>query len=167
MSVTVKIDGADNLVTIFREMPEDGYRKPVQAAFRKAAVPVRRAMLASLPSYLKGTKSAIKIRPGKSKSMSLAVGVFGRTGEYQNRRGIGWDPYMLLYWHNYGTLSNRAPGHSFQYRRRRASANWAGGIRPKMFIDRAVESSIGEAQRVFDQAYLEEHNKFLNKLAAK
>ena len=167
MNPTVQIDGFDNMVTIFRDMPEDGYRKPVQVAFRKAAVPVRRAMLASLPSYLKGAKSAIKIKPGKGKSLTLAVGVFGRTGVYKNRRGTGFDPYMLLYWHNYGTLSNRAQEHSFKTGRRRTSVNWRGGIRPRFFIDRAVDSSIGEAQRVFDQAYLDEHVKFLEKLAAK
>lgn len=165
--MSVKINGYDNLVHIFRDMPEDGYAKPVRAAFRKAAVPVRRAMIQSLPSRLQGAKSIIKIKPGKGRSMTLSVGVFGRQGVYMNRRGKGWDPYMLLYWHNYGTLSNRAPGHSFGYRRKKPSLNWRGGIRPGLFIDRAVESTIGEALKIFEKAYLEEHTKFLEKLAAK
>ncbi|MZP67227.1 MAG: hypothetical protein GT597_13900 [Bacteroidales bacterium] len=165
MNTEFEIDGYGNLIAIFRKMPEDGYRKPVMAAFRKAAVPVKRAIIASLPSYLKGVKTAVKIKPGKGKKLVLAVGVYGNTGVYVNRRGVGWDPYMLVYWHNYGTLSNRAPGHSFQYRRRKKSAHWKGGIRPRFFVDRAVESSIGEAQRIFDEAYLVEHEKFLEKLA--
>jgi hypothetical protein len=124
-------------------------------------------MIQSLPGKLKGMRSAIKIKSGKGESMTLAVGVFRGTGIYLNRRGQKWDPYMLLYWHNYGTLSNRASRHWFQYNRRRVSRRWRGGIMPGMFIERAWQSSAAEAQRIFEQTYEIEHNKFLEKLANK
>jgi hypothetical protein len=162
-----KLDGYGNIVQMFRQMPADGYRKPVVAAFRKAAEPVKKAMISNLPSSLSKLKRVIKIQPGKGKSMTLAVGFYGRQGMYRNSKGVLWDPYMLLYWNNYGTLSNRAPGHSFQYPRRRISANRRGGIRAGFFVERAVEQSMPGAIKTFESAYLEEHEKFLQKLAAK
>jgi hypothetical protein len=160
------VDGFDNIVTIMREMPEDGYRKPVIQGFKKAALPVKRAMIASLPSGVRSLKSIIKAKPGKGKSMTLAVGAYGRQGMYVNRRGQHWDPYMLLYWHNYGTLSMRDPGHHFIYPRKKPSLNWKGGIRPKNFIDRAWESSRSEALRVFESEYEKAHLDFLRVRAA-
>jgi hypothetical protein len=162
-----KLDGFENIVKIFREMPDDGYRKPVIAAFRKAAIPIKQAMIKNLPSSLSPLKKALKIQPGKGKSMTLSVGFFGRQGFYRNSKGQMWDLYMLLYWHNYGTLANRSAAHSFQNPRRKPSLNWKGGIKAGMFVDRAVEESISEAQKIFESAYLIEHEKFLEKLAAK
>lgn len=162
-----RIDGYDNIITILREMPEDGYRKPVIAAFRKAAGPVKLAMASTLPSYLSPLKKVLKIVPGKGKSMTLAVGFFGKQGMYRNRRGVMWDPYMLLYWHNYGTLMNRSAEHSFQNPRRKPSFNWKGGIKAGLFVERAVEQSMPEAEKVFESSFLIEHEKFLEKLAAK
>jgi hypothetical protein len=145
----------------------EGYRKPVVAAFRKAAVPVRNAMIQNLPSALKPLKKVLKIKPGKGKSMTLAVGFFGKQGMYQNKKGQLWDPYMLIYWHNYGTLAKRSTEHSFQNARRKPSSLWKGGIKAGMFVEKAVEQSIGEAQKVFETSYLTEHEKFLIKRAAK
>jgi hypothetical protein len=162
-----KLDGYDNIITILREMPEDGYRKPVIAAFRKAAQPVKEAMANNLPSSLSPLKKVLKISPGKGKSMTLAVGFFGRQGMYRNRRGVMWDPYMLLYWHNYGTLANRSPEHSFQNPRRKPSVNWKGGIGAGLFVERAVDQSMPEAEKIFESSYLTEHQKFLEKRAAK
>lgn len=162
-----KLDGYENIISIFREMPEDGYRKPVIAAFRKAADPVKKAMIANLPSALKPLKKALKIKPGKGKSMTLAVGFFGRQGTYRNQKGQMWDPYMLLYWHNYGTLANRSPEHSFQNARRKPSLNRRGGIKAGMFVEKAIDQSMPQAQKIFESAYLTEHEKFLTKHAAK
>lgn len=162
-----KLDGYDNLITIFREMPEDGYRKPVVAAFRKAADPVKKAMIANLPSSLKALKKVCKIQPGKGKSMTLTVGFFGKQGMYRNQKGQMWDPYMLLYWHNYGTLANRSSEHSFQNPRRKPSINRSGGIKAGMFVERAIDQSMPQAQKTFESSYLVEHEKFLKQRAAK
>jgi hypothetical protein len=162
-----KLDGYENIVTIFRETPEDGFRKPVIAAFRKAAVPVKNAMISNLPGNLKPLKKALKIQPGKGKSMTLAVGFFGRQWKYSNRKGQLWDPYMLLYWHNYGTMDNRSPEHNFQYNRRKASINKTGGIRAGLFVEKAIDESILEAQKTFETSFEIEHKKFLEARAAK
>jgi hypothetical protein len=162
-----QLDGYGNMINIFRKMPEDGYRKPVIAAFKKAAIPVRNAMIENLPSNLKKLRRVIRIKPGKGKSMTLAVGAYANAAMYRNRRGINWDPYMLLYWHNYGTLSNRAAEHSFKNPVRKISAGRRGGIRAGLFFERAVEQSMPQAEKDFEKAYKDEHMRFLNKEAAK
>jgi hypothetical protein len=163
----VKFDGFGNLVTIFREMPDDGYRRPVVAAFRKAALPVKQAMASGLPPNLKQFSKVIKIKPGKGKSMTLAVGFFGRQGVYVNHKGQKWDPYMLLYWHNYGTLANRSGEHQFQNARRKPSLSWMGGIKSALFVEKAIDSSMPQAEKVFETAYITEHEKFLQKKSSK
>ena len=165
--IRFKLDGYDNIITIFRETPEDGHRKPVIAAFRKAAEPVKKAMIANLPADLTPLKKVIDIKAGKGKSMTLAVGAYGRKMMYRNSRGVIWDPYMLLYWHNYGTLANRNDEHSFQKPRRKPSLNWKGGIKAGLFFERAIDQSLPEAQRTFESSYEVSHQKFLEQRAAK
>lgn len=162
-----RLDGYDNIITIFRKMPEDGYRKPVVEAFKKAAIPVKEAMISNLPSNLKKLKRVIKIKPGKGKSMTVAVGAFANQVLYRNRRGVNWDPYMLLYWHNYGTLANRDPNHIFKYKVRAGSAKKSGGLKPGLFFERAIDQSMPQAQKDFEKLYQEEHEKFLNREAKK
>jgi len=161
------LDGYDNVINILRKMPEDGYRKPVMAAFKAAAEPVKEAMINSLPPELRKLKKAIKIKPGKSKRPSLAVGVYGRQMLYRNRRGVDWDPYMLIYWHNYGTIAGRSPLHQFKNKVRPASLRRGGGIRARLFIENAVAASLPKAERRFETAYAFEHHRFLEKEAAK
>ena len=162
-----KLDGYENIVSIFREMPEDGYRKPVIAAFKKAAEPVKKAMISNLPSGLNPLKKVIKSVSGKGKSMTHAVGVYGNQGKYVNRRGQQWDPYQLIYWHNYGTLANRSVNHPFQNKRRKPSDNWKGGIKPGLFVEKAWNDSRVKAQIEFEKSYDIEHTKFLEKRAAR
>jgi hypothetical protein len=159
--------GKEELDKIFRDFPEHGYRKPVIAAFRKAANPVKKEMASQLPGYLKPLKKVIKIKPGKGKSMRLSVGFYSGQGMYRNRRGRDWDPYMLAYWHNYGTLANRDPSHSFKKPRRAGTAAFKGGIRPRRFVEIAWENSKGQAQKEFEKKFDEELTKFLEKNAVK
>ena len=161
------VDGFDNIIKMWKDMPEDGYRKPVIAAFKKAALPVKRAMIAGLPSSIKATKAAIKIKPGRGKSMTLAVGAFGRTGMYRNSRGVTWDPYQIIYWQNYGTLSNRAPEHQFLHARRKPSLNWRGGIRAGLFMEKAWNSTERDAEKIFETEYEKEYIKYLEARAKK
>ncbi len=159
--------GAENLQRIFREFPEKGYRKPVIAAFRKAAEPVKKAMISRLPGNLKALRRAIKIKPGKGKSMTLAVGIFARQGVFRNSRGQDWDPYQIAYWHNYGTLARRDSDHSFVTPRRKKTASYQGGIRPLRFVEAAWEESKGPAQQQFEKKVDEEITKFLQENAYK
>lgn len=161
------LEGSENLKTIFRELPEKGYRQPVIAAFRKAAKPVANAMASNLPKSLSNLKKIIKTKPGRGKSMTLSVGFTGGIAKFTNSRGQTWDPYQLAYWPNYGTLANRFAQHSFKTPRRKKTANWQGGIKPGLFVERAVDQSMPEAQKVFESEFDKEITKFFEKYAAK
>jgi hypothetical protein len=167
MDANFTLTGTDNLLKIFREYPEMGYRKPVIAGFRQAAIPVKKAMISNLPSALSPLKKIIKIKPGRGKSMTLAVGAYGRQGMYRNSKGQMWDPWQILYWHNYGTLSRRAASHTFITPRKKVSMNRSGGIAPGLFFEKAWEQSQGEAQKKFEETVDKEVMKFLEKNAAK
>jgi hypothetical protein len=161
-----EVRGFENIIQVFHDYPEKGLRRPVVKAFRKAAVPVKKAMENELPMNLKALKAALKIKPGKGKSMTLSVGFFGRQGlAYVNRKGQRWDPYQLVYWHNYGTLANRDSSHEFKKARGRKTSSWRGGIRPGRFVEKAVERSISEAERIFERTVEDEIEKFLEKNA--
>jgi hypothetical protein len=160
-----QLDGYGNVMNIFRKMPMDGYSKPIIAAFKTAAEPIKKAMINNLPANLKALKKVIKIKPGKGKSLRLAVGPFGGQAMYRNSRGVTWDPYMLIYWANYGTLVNRDQGHSFQYPIKKISINRRGGIKPGGFVEKAVNESLPKAEKIFEKTYEEEHIKFLERMA--
>ena len=160
------IKGLAELKAIFDKYPELGWAKPCAAAFKKAAVPVRRAFEQSLPPAVSTLKKAIKVKASKQ-GMFVNIGFYAGQGKYANRRGQQWDPYQLIYWANYGTLANRAAEHSFKTSRRKASASWQGGIRARLFLEKAIESSLAEAKRVFDDDIEKEVLKFLNKEAKK
>jgi hypothetical protein len=173
---SLSVEGLDNLKRMMSEFPEKGYKKPVMAAFRKAAVPVKRAMVNELPDNLKVLKRAIKVSASKGREPQLLVGVFAGTGLYRNSRGIGWDPYQIALWHNYGTLANRANRfHNFKkaVRTKRPKQGWepgqamAGGLRAKLFIERAWEKSRREAQAVFERVAENEIDKFFETNALK
>jgi len=163
MSANFQLEGADSLVAIFREYPEKGYRRPIIAAFRKAAEPVKRAMIRNLPGNLRGLRKAVKIKPGRG--LSLAVGIFARQGVYRNSRGVDFDPYNIAYWHNYGTMANRDPEHNFSKPRSRKTANRRGGIKPLRFVEKGWEESKNEAQNAFEKKAQEELEKFLKDYA--
>jgi len=161
------LTGTENLKRMFSQFPERGYRKPVIAAFRKAADPVKKAMISNLPANLKVLKKAVKIKPGKGKSLTLAVGFYANQGVYRNSRGQQWDPYQLAYWHNYGTLSRRTSGHTFVKPRGKLSAHKKGGITPGLFVERAWNEASGQAQKIFETTLDTEVTKFFEKEAAK
>lgn len=159
--------GSENLQRIFRDFPEKGYRKPVIAAFRKAAEPVKKAMISNLPPSLRALRKAIKVKPGKGRSLTLAVGIYANAGVYRNSRGQDWDPYQIAYWHNYGTLANRDSQHSFVTPRRKKTVSWQGGIKPLRFMEKAWEESKVRAQQEFEKKAAEETTKFLEANAYK
>ena len=167
MSVTMELEGDAALTAIFKDMQLEGYQKPVKAAFKKAAVPVKREMGQALPPQLSGIKKVLKVQAGKGKSMAVSVGFFGNAGMYVNSRGKQWNPYMLLYWFNYGTLANRDPGHKFLKARRRISAYKKGGIKPAHIVEGAWTRVKDTAAKTFEKAWQEEYEKFLKKRAEK
>jgi len=165
MNSDFELIGAENLKQIFRQFPEKGYHKSVKAAFRSAAAPVKKAIVANLPGNLKSIKRAVKIKAGKGKSLTMAVGIFAGAGVFRNSRGQDWDPYMIAYWHNYGTLSNRDREHSFKMQRRSKSVSWQGGIRPQRFVERAWDQSKNKARQEFERKAQDEVEKFFKENA--
>jgi hypothetical protein len=167
MSASFILTGSENILRIFRDFPEMGYRKPIITGFRAASEPVRKAMISGLPSELAKLRKVIKGKPGKGKNPSFATGAFGRQGMYKNRRGQLWDPYQLIYWFNYGTLSKRYAGHDFVKARKPISAKWRGGLIPGLFMERAWEQTQGEAQKIIEDTFDKEAVKFMNSYALK
>jgi hypothetical protein len=170
MSSNFTLTGTQELQNIFRNFPEGAYRKPLNAAFRKAALPVKQAMIRNIPPNLSGLKKAILAqtsRPSKGEP-SLAVGVFNK-GMYRNKRGINWKPWVIALWSNYGTLDWRANSfHNFSTPvRRKTSKGSMAGIQPKLFIERGWDQSKDNAQKTFEDTMDQEITRFFKKEAAK
>jgi hypothetical protein len=157
------LDGTENLKRIFQLYPEMGYRRPVNKGFSKAAQPVRRAIIAGIPSSLAPIRKAVKVKAA-AKFMSLQVGFFANQGVYINRKGKKWDPFQLAYWFSYGTYSWRtslARLHVFATPRKTRTSKWQGGVKPLFFVERAWDQTKGTAQKIFEQTVDEETMKFL------
>ena len=170
MSSNFTLTGTENLKEIFRQFPEGGYRAPLNAAFRKAADPVKRAMISNLPSNLKALKRIVKAKTSRASKgePSLAVGFFNRQNlVFRNSRGINWDPYTIAYWHNYGTMARRYSGHSFITPRKSKTSRREGGVRPLLFAEKGWEQSQSQAQKIFEEEVDREICKFYQKYAAK
>jgi hypothetical protein len=171
-TVSVSFQGTENLKRIFKDFPEGGYRKPLNAAFVKASVPVKSAMINGLPSSISSVSKVIKAkssRKGKGEP-SLAVGVFSSGGKiFRNSKGINWNPWVIANWLNYGTLDWRAERfHAFKTPvRRKTRSDRMVGIKPRLFIERAWEASKGQAQKIFEEEADKEIMKFLNAQASK
>jgi hypothetical protein len=161
-SAKFTLDGAGRMVQIFKEFPQEGFYKPVREGFKKAALPVKKAMISKLPSEIKAVKKAIIIKQSR-RSLVTNVGVYAKQGVYVNRRGERWDPWTLAYWFNYGTYANRSPLHSFQSPRRGRSRNKPGGIRPEFFIEDAWEASKDMAAAELEKYWADYLVKLCNK----
>jgi hypothetical protein len=158
------IYGADNLQKMFRDFPDFGLKPAVNKGFVEASKPVKGAMASMLPSYLKTMTKVIKGKAGKGKNITYITG-FWNEGKYINRRGQSWNPYQLLYWHNYGTMANRDPGHDFINPRKPKTSSRKGGIRPKFFVERAWDKSAGWAQKAFEESAEKSIDNFFSQRA--
>lgn len=169
MSAEFTLTGTENLQRIFSEFPERGYRQPINKAFKKAAVPVKKAIQSNMPSSLSALKKQVKIKSaGKSKEPMCFTGFFwGGNMLYRNRRGQTWNPYSLAYWHNYGTLANRDPQHAFSNVRKKITATRRGGIKPTRFMEKGWDQSRSKAEKIFEEEVNKEILKFFEQEAAK
>lgn len=160
--VTIEFNSAE-LEEFFTQLPVHLQKKAFLPALRKGGNEITKSIRRNLPPYLKKFKIAVSQKALKGSMPAILVGIFGRKATYINRRGQKWDPYMLLYWHNYGTLSNRSSSHKFQYSRRKVSADRRGGIRPLLFFEKSVNQSIGLAEDKIAESFQSEFDKFLVK----
>lgn len=165
MSANYKLEGEEHLLKVFADLPDKMYRKAVGKAMKAAAVPVRTEMANTLPSELRATKKILKVKASR-RGLVVSIGFTGGLGMYENRRGQLWDPYQLVYWHNYGTLSNRLSSHTFKNPRRRVSASWQGGIKSGQFVERAWENSKDKAQKVLEETWAKEILKMCDEVGA-
>ncbi len=123
-------------------------------SFMKGAAQARKELKNSTPATLAKFNETLQTKKLKPKDgiLQVMVGYFGRKVNYVNRRGVKWDAYFMLYWANYGTLSKRASDHSFQFGRKKVSADHKGGINPLKFFDKAADSAMDTAFTAIDQA---------------
>lgn len=148
MAIDSKIEGIDEL-TSFLENHTKELDKTVVGSLIKGSREIKKDIIANMPGNLQKFKPIVTHKAlTKSSNPSLVVGVFGRRLSYTNRRGVKWDPFMLEYWANFGTMANRDKGHPFQSARREKSKSWRGGIRPQHFFERGIESSVEAALRI-------------------
>lgn len=164
-SIKYTLVGSDHILKVFREFPQEGYRKPVMMGFKKAAVPVRKAIVQAIPSRIKAVKAAVKVKPSR-RGLILNVGVYAKNGMYVNSRGKKWDPFQLAYWFNYGTYENRAPNHEFVRPRNRKTADRKGGIKPDLYVEKAWNNSSARAKEELEKEWARQISKLCDKYGA-
>jgi hypothetical protein len=141
-SLSFNIEGINELDSFLKNHSKelDG---SVCDSLAKGGRVISKEIASRMPDNLKKFKSILSMKKyPKAINPSVLVGFFGRKLNYVNRRGIKWDAFNLVYWANYGTLSNRDKSHAFSSARKSKSSKWRGGIRPLRFFDDAVNSSM-------------------------
>jgi len=161
--VTIEFSGVEELQQIFEKLPEKYAKKPVTATFRKGGNIYNKTLRQNLPPRMSQLKKLIKSKAGKGKSASLISGAWANMGTVTKSNGKEFDAFYILYWSNYGTLSNRQPGHKFDRARRAVSSSWGGGVRPQLFAEKAWEQSKDQVETVINDELENETLKFLNK----
>lgn len=153
-----------NLNQFFAALPNKVGPKTMVAIARKGATAVNGELRKAMPGNLKKFKSILGAKASRRKDVAMvAAGYYGNKVRYVNRRGEPWDAWMLVYWHNYGTLANRDPSHKFQYARRKKSVAWSGGIRPTHFFEKGIAAGSPKAEKKM----IENANQIIDKAAKK
>lgn len=148
MTDRIQIQGIDELTSFLQNHPKE-LDKSVLQSLNKGSRTIMKEIVSRMPGNLQKFKSIVSSKPlTKSSNPTVLVGVFGRKLIFVNRRGVKWDPFMLVYWANYGTMANRDGSHAFQSSRRSVSRNKKGGIKPLNFFEKAIDSSMDSALNV-------------------
>ena len=122
------IEGTNEALKQLEEYPIKA-DKVVRDALRAAARPIAAQMRSQMPN--KSFRKAVKVKIAEGKVYSFAnVGIL--------RPKKNWDIWNRAYWKNYGTLANRDPSHKFTMARKRKSAHFKGGIKPRHFFEPAL-----------------------------
>jgi len=145
MTDRIKIEGIDELSSFLQNHTKE-LDKSVLQSLTKGSRLIKNEIVSRMPGNLQKFKSIIGSKNlTNSANPTVLVGVFGRKLNFVNRRGVKWDPFMLVYWANYGTMANRDGSHTFQSSRRSVSRNKKGGIKPLNFFEKAIDSSMDSA----------------------
>lgn len=143
MGDNVKIQGLDDLTKIAN--PKQ-LKSAALAALSSGATEPKKGVRNAMPASLKKFKTILKHKRVKNSTLPMVeVGFFGKVMQYVNRRGVQWDAFMILYWHNYGTLSKRDSGHSFDRARKKKTANWRGGTSASHFWENGIAGTEDKA----------------------
>ncbi len=156
------IDGANVLQEVFEKLPAKYSDKIVISTMRKAARPLVKSIrsLAPRSEGAMANKVSVKAYSKIKGCPSIKVGWHAKNNE-------GRWAYFKAYWQNYGTLSNRAPGHTFKNARNSKTSERKGGNAPKFFIERAWEGTQKQSESIMDKDMEGIALKFLKKNAVK
>jgi hypothetical protein len=162
-AVTIQFTGVENLQQIFNKLPENYAKKPVQAAFRKAAKPFIQAAKSNLPGRLSSLAKIISIV--NNKGAGITAGVLSKKGMVTLKDKKEYDAFFPVYWSNYGTYSRRDSSHKFIQKRKAKTANRRGGIVPLRFVEKSWDQTKAQAEEIAQKELVIQTEKFLQKYA--
>ena len=162
-AVTIEFTGVENLQQIFNKLPEQYAKKPVQAAFRKAAKPFIAAVKSNLPSRLSSLAKIINVV--NNKGAGITAGVLSKKGMVTLKDGRDYDAFFPVYWNNYGTYSRRDSSHKFSKARKAKTSSRRGGIVPLRFVEKSWEQTKAQAEEITQKELVTQTEKFLQKYA--
>lgn len=156
------IDGANVLQEVFEKLPAKYSDKIVISTMRKAARPLVKSIRSLAPRSEGNMAKKVSVKAYRKKKgcPSIKVGWHAKNSE-------GRWAYFKAYWQNYGTLSNRAPGHVFKRPRSSKSRDRKGGNTPKFFVERAWSGTQRQSESIMDKDMEDVALKFLKKNAVK
>lgn len=152
-AIHMDISDAEQLVSFLETLPSKVAKKPLVAILRKGANEVKKELRRELPSNMKKFKAIIGAKATRGFNTGLTVGFYGRKVYFEIRQRTKWDSYFLVYWANYGTLSNRDASHKFKKGRRAVSSSWKGGIKAGGFVERGMERGTPKAEQKIEQEF--------------
>lgn len=145
MGSGITVKGIEETMSFLDELRRDYPRKVVVSAMKNAQKPFVKEIIArnsDIPEIKKEAKSRTIRRTGKD--VVVASGIWGGESSATHISSKGKQPmrvFHLVYWRNYGTLSNRNTLHRFVRSRKHKSARWSGGIAAEKSIEKAWEKT--------------------------
>ncbi|MEQ3042137.1 hypothetical protein [Odoribacter splanchnicus] len=166
----IKIIGMEETMAVLDQIREDFPRKVAVSAIKNSMKPFVKEIVKA-NSDVPETKKVTKSRTLRAaKDIAVSTGVWSDKGAVKHRSSRSKKPvrvFSLIYWRNYGTLSNRNPMHRFVRSRRPKSRDWKGGIVGTGNIEKAWESIKGavvnnlpaEARKAFEKYLLKRQKR--------
>lgn len=136
MKMSVRIEGLDDCLKAFEEMPANAL-KMTEDSLREAARPVARSVRSKMPKEFRSLIKARLVRAMKRTNGCAAI----LLGAFVERNAPEISQWRKMYWKNYGTLKHRDPGHEFTSPIKKATPKRRNneGQGHENFFDRAME----------------------------
>jgi len=155
--MSVRIEGIEQMERDLSQFPINA-DKVVNAAMRKGGSAVAKAIRPGVPSAFRHVVGSKVYTKGSG--ATCMVGLFLGKERKSSSGNNGIPAFYKAYWQNYGTLENRDATHKFDRKRRDASANWKGGIRPRHWFEKASEGK----ESVYVSAMSKEYDRLIQKV---